>query len=59
MQFLGGNKRKALINNFVLSNSNQFVLDWMLPSAKSANKIEAIPKRALPFICNMQVLNEI
>lgn len=50
MQFLGGNKRKALINNFVLSNSNQFVLDWMLPSAKSVNKIEAIPKGALPFI---------
>lgn len=50
MQFLGGNKRKALINNFVLSNSNQFVLDWMLPNAKSVNKIEAIPKGALPFI---------
>ena len=51
-RFLENEERKALINSFVLSDSNYCPLVWMLTSAKSVHKIEAIPKRALRFLLN-------
>ena len=48
--FLGSEERKAVINNFVLSNFNSCSSVWMLTSAKSFRKFGAIQKRALGFI---------
>ena len=51
-RFLGNEKRKVLINSFVLSNFKYCALVWMLTNAKSVHKIEAIQKRALRFMLN-------
>ena len=51
-RFLGNEKRKVLINSFVLSNFKYCALVWMLTNAKSVHKIEAIQKRTLCFMLN-------
>ena len=49
-RFLGIEQRKALIQSFVLSNSNFCLLVWMLPCVKSLNKMENLQKRAVRFM---------
>ena len=51
-RLLGNEKRKVLINSYVLLNFNCCPLDWMLTNAKFAHKIKAIQKRAWRFMLN-------
>ena len=48
--FLGFQKRKVLVDSFVLSNFNYCTLVWMFASSKSLTKTENIYKRALIFM---------
>ena len=42
--------RKTLIESFVYSNFNYWLLVWNFTNAKAVNKIESVQKRALQFL---------
>ena len=48
--FLGFQEKKVLINIYFYSNFNYCPLVWMFSHAKSLKKVEALQKRALPFL---------
>ena len=50
--FLGSNGKKVLVKDFALSNSNYFLLVWLVSTSSSLRKIENLHKRALRFLLN-------
>ena len=47
--FLGFEERKVLINSFILSNFDYWLLVWSISTAKVLNKVENLQKRVLRF----------
>ena len=50
--FLGLKEKEVLVNSFISSNFNYYLLVWMLSHNKSLDKIESLHKRALRFWVN-------
>ena len=48
--FLGSNKKKVIVNSFVLSNFDFCQLVWFVSCSASLRKIENMQKRALRFL---------
>ena len=53
--FLGSNKRKVLVNTFILFNFHYCPRVWFVSSSTSLRKIENLHKRALRFLLNNYV----
>ena len=49
-QYIGFDERKILVQSFVYSNFDYYLLVWYISSAKALQKIEKIQERALRFL---------
>ena len=55
--FSGFKAKKALINNFIMSNLSYCFFAWFISSTKSLNKVENMQTRALRFIINKYIIS--
>ena len=49
--------KKALINNFIMSNLSYCFFAWFISSTKSLNKVENVQTRALRFLHNNYIIS--
>ena len=50
--YLNFNRKRVLINSYMISNFNYCPLMWIFSTAKYLNKIESLQKKALRFLYN-------
>ena len=55
--FSGFKAKKALINNFIMSNLSYCFFAWFISSTKSLNKVENVQTRALRFLHNNYIIS--